>query len=289
MDLGGGGCGYLLDTTVLVDHAQGRAGATEVLERLFSETNELLVCDVVVTEALSKGPDEEMLVIGSLIRAMEYVATHPEAARWAGELADGGVVRSGPRSLADAIIAGVAHRSRGNRRDAQPARLRDPGRPRPRLRSDRGLTAFLPALGQRPLQRGHHDVRAVAGDAQRRLHLEHVVAVPGRLDDHAQRPASARRSRGPPPRRAPVSRGRGPAPRPGRGPCRGPRRRSGGRRRPAPARPSGTRPRPGHSPGAPPGRWSRGPRDPPRTPPESHRCWRRTSPPRRTRPRWRGW
>ena len=72
----------LLDTTLLIDHAQGRAGAAEVLERLFSEASDLLVCDVVVAEALSKGPDEEMLVIGSLIRAMEYVATHPEAARW---------------------------------------------------------------------------------------------------------------------------------------------------------------------------------------------------------------
>ena len=99
---------FLIDTTLLIDHAQGRAGASEVLERLFGEANELLVCDVVVTEALSKGPDEEMLVIGSLIRALEYVATHPEAARWAGESRRQRRA-SGPRSLADAIIAGLAH------------------------------------------------------------------------------------------------------------------------------------------------------------------------------------
>jgi predicted nucleic acid-binding protein len=99
---------FLLDTTLLIDHAQGRAGANEVLERLFSEPNELLVCDVVVTEALSKGPDMEMVVIGSLIRALEYVATHPEAARWAGESRRQRRA-SGPRSLADAIIAGLAH------------------------------------------------------------------------------------------------------------------------------------------------------------------------------------
>ena len=99
---------FLLDKTLLIDHAQGRAGAAEVLERLFSEPHDLMVCDVVVTEALSKGPDEEMLVIGSLIRAVEYVATHPEAARWAGESRRRGHA-SGPRSLAGAIIAGVAH------------------------------------------------------------------------------------------------------------------------------------------------------------------------------------
>ncbi len=98
---------FLLDTTVLIDHAHGRAGADELLEQLFSEPHELMVCDVVVTEALSKGPDEEVLVIGSLIRAVEYVATRPEAARWAGESRRQRRA-SGPRSLADAIIAGVA-------------------------------------------------------------------------------------------------------------------------------------------------------------------------------------
>ena len=49
---------FLLDTTVLIDHAQGRTGAAEVLDRLFSESHELIVCDVVVAEALSKGPEE---------------------------------------------------------------------------------------------------------------------------------------------------------------------------------------------------------------------------------------
>lgn len=98
---------YLLDTTVLIDHAQGRGGAPELLHRLLSETDDLLICDIVVTEALSKGPDEEMLVIGTLIQSLEYVATHPEAARWAGESRRRRRA-SGPRSLADAIIAGVA-------------------------------------------------------------------------------------------------------------------------------------------------------------------------------------
>lgn len=98
---------YLLDTTVLIDHAQDRAGAPELLRRLFEETDELFTCDVVVTEALSKGPDTEMLVIGTLIRALEYVSTHPDAAVWAGESRRRRRA-SGPRSLADSIIAGIA-------------------------------------------------------------------------------------------------------------------------------------------------------------------------------------
>ena len=98
---------YLLDTTVLIDHARGRAGATELLESLFGEPNDLYVCDVVVAEALSGGSDEEVIVIGSLIRALEYVATHPEAARWAGQSRRARGAR-GARTLSDAVIAGVA-------------------------------------------------------------------------------------------------------------------------------------------------------------------------------------
>lgn len=99
---------YLLDTTVLIDHANGRSGVAELLEELFSQPHDLYTCDVVVTEALSKGPDDEILVIGSLIRALEYVSTHPDAARWAGESRRQRGA-TGPRSLSDAVIAGVAH------------------------------------------------------------------------------------------------------------------------------------------------------------------------------------
>ena len=98
---------YLLDTTVLIDHAHDRAGVAEVLEQLFSGPHDLFTCDVIVTEALSKGPDEEVLVIGSLIRALEYVSTHPDAAKWAGESRRSRRA-TGPRSLSDAVIAGVA-------------------------------------------------------------------------------------------------------------------------------------------------------------------------------------
>lgn len=98
---------YLIDTTLLIDHAKGRPGAVELVRRLFSEPNDLLVCDAVVVEALSSGPNDEIEGLGPLIDALEYVSTHPDAARWAGA-SRRRLRRSSPRHLGDAIVAGVA-------------------------------------------------------------------------------------------------------------------------------------------------------------------------------------
>lgn len=98
---------YLLDTTVFIDHAKGRHGADALVASLFAETPDLLTCDVVVAEALSGGGEAERSIIRTLLRATEYVSTAPDAAVWA---ADSRRLRkaSGGRSLADAVIAGVA-------------------------------------------------------------------------------------------------------------------------------------------------------------------------------------
>jgi predicted nucleic acid-binding protein len=92
---------------MLIDYANGRLGAGAMLERLFAEPDDLLVCDAVVAEAFSKGTDEERRAIATLIDALEYVSTDPGAAKWAGEARR---LRgaAGPRSLGDALIAGVA-------------------------------------------------------------------------------------------------------------------------------------------------------------------------------------
>jgi predicted nucleic acid-binding protein len=60
-----------------------------------------------MAEALSKGTDAEIAGIGALLDALEYVATTPEAARWAGA-SRRRLRRTSPRTLGDAIIAGVA-------------------------------------------------------------------------------------------------------------------------------------------------------------------------------------
>ena len=98
---------YLLDSTLLIDHVRGLPEAVDTVRQMFSEPNDLYICDVVVTEVLSRGTDDEIDVMRGLIDALEYVATDPAAARWAGEsrrLAG----RTSPRTVSDALIAGVA-------------------------------------------------------------------------------------------------------------------------------------------------------------------------------------
>ena len=98
---------YLIDTTLLIDHANGRAGAVALVRQLVSEPNDLFVCDAVVTEATSGVDDDEIAAVAALINALEYVSTHPDAARWAGE-SRRRLGHTSPRRLGDAIIAGVA-------------------------------------------------------------------------------------------------------------------------------------------------------------------------------------
>lgn len=98
---------YLLDSSLLIDHSRGRDGVAELVESLFSTPNDLFTCDIVVTEALTGGSDQEREVIRALVRVLEYVSTSPDAAVWAAESRRARRA-FGPRSLADAIIAGVA-------------------------------------------------------------------------------------------------------------------------------------------------------------------------------------
>jgi predicted nucleic acid-binding protein len=97
----------LLDTTLLIDYSINLPGAVATVRRLFAEADDLLVCDAVVAEALSKGTEGERRIIGNLIDAVEYVAADPAAAKWAGEARR---LRgaTGPRTLGDALIAAVA-------------------------------------------------------------------------------------------------------------------------------------------------------------------------------------
>lgn len=98
---------YLLDTTILIDHVLGLRGAPELVESLFSEANDLYVCDAVVAEALSSGSDAEVAAVERLIQALEFVSTSPDAARWAGA-SRRRLARTSGRHLGNAIVAGVA-------------------------------------------------------------------------------------------------------------------------------------------------------------------------------------
>jgi len=99
---------YLLDTTVLLDFANGRVGATDLVDRLFEDGETLYTCDVVTCEALSGGGEIERRAIRGVLDALEFVALAPEGARWAAESRRTGRSAPGARSLADALIAATA-------------------------------------------------------------------------------------------------------------------------------------------------------------------------------------
>ena len=99
---------YLLDSTVLIDHANRDAAAMRMVRTLIERGHDLYTCDVVTCEALSKGEPDDMRHIESLLNALEYVSTSPDAARRAGAARRDRHAAGGKRALGDALIAGVA-------------------------------------------------------------------------------------------------------------------------------------------------------------------------------------
>ncbi len=99
---------YVLDTTLIADHAHGYRPAMELLHRLFDQGADLYTCDVVVCEALSGGSDEHLAAVARLLEPLEYVATDPVAALRAGEARLQRHRSGGKLGLGDALIAAVA-------------------------------------------------------------------------------------------------------------------------------------------------------------------------------------
>ena len=99
---------YVLDTTLLADHANGFAPAVALLGKLYAEGADLFTCDVVTCEALSGGTDKHLEAIARLLEPLEYVATSPEAARWAAASRLRRHRAGGKLGLGDSLIAGVA-------------------------------------------------------------------------------------------------------------------------------------------------------------------------------------
>jgi predicted nucleic acid-binding protein len=99
---------YLLDSTLLIDHANGDEAAAAFLQRLFEEGHDLVTCDVVTCEVLSLGTDADVRHLRVLLDALDFLATSPEAARIAGESRRKRHLSGRKRSLADALIGGLA-------------------------------------------------------------------------------------------------------------------------------------------------------------------------------------
>jgi predicted nucleic acid-binding protein len=99
---------YLLDSTLLIDHANRDEPAGQLLDRLHSGPHELYTCDVVTCETLSQGDASHLRRIRALLDALEYVATSPNAARWAAASRLKRHRAGGKLGLGDSLIAGVA-------------------------------------------------------------------------------------------------------------------------------------------------------------------------------------
>lgn len=99
---------YLLDSTLLIDHANLDEPASALLSDLHSTANELYTCDVVTCETLSQGDPSHLRRLRALLDALEYVATSPGAARWAAASRLKRHRAGGKLGLGDSLIAGVA-------------------------------------------------------------------------------------------------------------------------------------------------------------------------------------
>ena len=99
---------YLLDSTVLIDHANRDVAAMRLMRGLIENGHDLYTCDVVTCEALSKGEPDEIKHLETLLDALEYVSTSPLAARAAGSSRRTRYASGGKRALGDALIAAVA-------------------------------------------------------------------------------------------------------------------------------------------------------------------------------------
>lgn len=102
--------GYLLDTTIIIDHAHGYSGGVQMVRSLFEETAELYTCAVVTCEALSHGDEQQVAAVAALLEALEYVALPPDGARWAGDRRRQRIESGrGKPGTSDALIAALAN------------------------------------------------------------------------------------------------------------------------------------------------------------------------------------
>jgi predicted nucleic acid-binding protein len=99
---------YLLDSTLLIDHANRDQPAMELLLDLHSGPNELYICDVVTCEVLSQGDDDHLRHLGVLLQALEYVSITPETAQKAGAARRQRHQEGGKLGLGDALISALA-------------------------------------------------------------------------------------------------------------------------------------------------------------------------------------
>jgi predicted nucleic acid-binding protein len=98
----------LLDTSVILDHLNGRLGRTEYLDQLIEQGHFLACCPVNITEVYAglRSGEEEMTA--AFLDSLEFFPVTPQIARQAGLLRRDCRQRGQTLSYADVTIAAVA-------------------------------------------------------------------------------------------------------------------------------------------------------------------------------------
>jgi predicted nucleic acid-binding protein len=99
---------FLLDSTLLIDHANRDQPALELLDELYSGPHDLYTCDIVSCEVLSQGDEEHLRHLRALLQALEYVSTTPETAERAAEARRQRHLAGGKLGVADALLGALA-------------------------------------------------------------------------------------------------------------------------------------------------------------------------------------
>jgi len=111
----------LLDTSVIIDHLNGRFGRTEFLRDLLDRRHDLVCCPIVITEIYAGLRVGEEAKTAAFINRLECLPITPEIAQEAGLLRRDWRTKGITLSYTDVTIAAVAIHNRiplltGNRK-----------------------------------------------------------------------------------------------------------------------------------------------------------------------------
>ena len=98
----------LLDTSVILDHLNGRHGRTEFLDQLIEQGHILACCPVNITEVYAGMRPGEEAATGAFIDSLEHLSVTPAIARQAGLLRRDWRAKGQTLSYSDVTIAAVA-------------------------------------------------------------------------------------------------------------------------------------------------------------------------------------
>ncbi|MSQ40199.1 MAG: type II toxin-antitoxin system VapC family toxin [Dehalococcoidia bacterium] len=99
---------YVLDTTVLIDHLQGRNAVVELLASLAGEGHELGVCDINIAELYAGLRQDEQAQADRLIDSLSYFVVTYERAKQAGAYRYSYNRQGTLLTIADTLVAATA-------------------------------------------------------------------------------------------------------------------------------------------------------------------------------------